>query len=386
MEFIVYLFGLISLVVGGRNAALRSQDFQWSGTRMLLDRIDPWLDYLHGDPLHRIILAQVPNYLPVFYILIAPIGLLPFSLAKLAWFACNLGFVTVSTVLTCRFFDLRGKFIPLTLALYVMSTPVRNSLGNGQQGLLVVFIWCLALLSTELTDGRAAVAGISYGKFNFAPSLVLYLLFKKGIRALLFSVIFPAVGTAIVWLWLIGGRDVHAIPRLILQPLAVSRIGYLPRGGDMNFMDILDLLLMKVGVATARADAIETVLAILACALVFYFGIRRHAAASTQFHLSLLGTASFVFFRHHAYDAVSLLFPLCFALRLRHDRRAKIMLALIAHLFYVQRILEAAHLLQGYLYIPSFFVLLGVLYFNYQLRGTSVWPSTTPEASSLATP
>lgn len=385
LEFIVYLLGLLSVVVGGRNAATHSQDFQWSGTRMLLDKIDPWLDYLQGDPLHRILLVQVPNYLPEFYLLLAPVGLLPFSRAKFAWFLCNVAFIVLSTVLACRFFDLRGSKMALTLAFYVMSTPVRNSLGNGQQSLLVIFLWCLALLSTELTDGRATIAGLSYGKFNFAPPVVLYLFFKKGIRAVLFSAILPAVGTAIIWLWLTGGRDVHAIARLIMQPLAVSRIGYLPRGGDMNLMDVLDIPLMKLGVSPLHADTIETALAILACALIFYVGIRKHANTATQFHLSLLGTAGFVLFRHHAYDAVSLLFPLCFALRLWHDRRAKIMLGLLAYIFYGQRVLEAAKIFHGYLSIPSFFILLGVLYLTYQLRDVNVWPTTTRDASPNAT-
>lgn len=52
---------------------------------MLVDRIDPWFDFLNCDPLHRIQLTQIPNYLPVLYLLLSPVGLLPFSAAKVVW-------------------------------------------------------------------------------------------------------------------------------------------------------------------------------------------------------------------------------------------------------------------------------------------------------------
>lgn len=54
---------LISAADGVRNSILHSLDFQWSPARLLTRHIDPWTIYLAGDPGHRILLNQVPNYL-----------------------------------------------------------------------------------------------------------------------------------------------------------------------------------------------------------------------------------------------------------------------------------------------------------------------------------
>ncbi len=112
-------------------APSRSQDFQWSGTRMLLDRVDPWLDFLHGDPLHRILLLQIPNYLPVLYVLLVPFGLLPFTVAKAVWVVCNLCFAVASVVLAARFYGLRNRMLWVTLGLFLTATCVRNTIGNS---------------------------------------------------------------------------------------------------------------------------------------------------------------------------------------------------------------------------------------------------------------
>lgn len=97
--------GVLSALAGAKNAMApgRSQDFEWSGVRMLLDHVDPWLDFLQGHPLHRILLLQIPNYLPVLYVLMAPLRLLPFTVAKAAWVVCNLGFAVASAVMAARF-------------------------------------------------------------------------------------------------------------------------------------------------------------------------------------------------------------------------------------------------------------------------------------------
>lgn len=83
----------------------RSQDFQWSGGRVLLQHIDPWMEYLRGDPAHRFILSQVPNYLPVLYVLLVPVGLLSLSYAKGLWVFCNLTFAVTSSFTAARFYQ-----------------------------------------------------------------------------------------------------------------------------------------------------------------------------------------------------------------------------------------------------------------------------------------
>ena len=344
---------------------------------MLLDRVDPWLDFLHGDPLHRILLLQIPNYLPLLYVLLAPLGLLPFSLAKAAWLVCNLGFAVGSVLLACRFFGLRAGMRLLALGLFLMATCVRDTLGNGQQGLLVLFIWCLSLLSPTLTRGRAAVAGLSYAKFSFAPPLALYLYCKAGVRTALWSGVVPAVATVLVWLWLPGGHGLRPLLRFAWEPFQVASAGFLLRGADTNLADVLDPLFRRAGLGLAAADRWELLLGTVVCAAVFVFSMVRCRQSTVQYHVALLALASFLLFRHHNYDQVVLLLPLCYALSRFRRAEAKLVLVLLACPWYGQQLAERLHLYWRYLFVPQFFLLVTAGVLLYRLRD-----STGPAAAS----
>lgn len=101
---------------------------------MLLDRVDPWLDFLRGDPLHRILLLQIPNYLPVLYVLLVPFGLVPFTLAKALWVVCNLGFAGVSVVIAGRFYGLRNRSVLVALGLFLMGDVRAQHAGQRAAG------------------------------------------------------------------------------------------------------------------------------------------------------------------------------------------------------------------------------------------------------------
>jgi hypothetical protein len=189
--FLVLAAAVVSTLQGGRDAIHRSQDFQWSGERLLFQHVDPWAEYLRGDPDHRFYATQIPNYLAILYVLIIPFGFLSLVQANLAWFLCNLAFAVTSAVLAARFYGLQ-RYVFLIIGLMLAATPTRMTFGNGQQGLLVLFLWSLSLFSTRLTDGRSLVCGISYFKFSFGPPVFFYLLLRKGLRAVMLSAV-PAV-------------------------------------------------------------------------------------------------------------------------------------------------------------------------------------------------
>lgn len=155
---------LASTIQGAHNALSfdRSQDMQWSGVRLLLQHIDPWAEYLRRDPNHQFALEQYPNYLPILYLITFPIGFLTLDHAKLAWLLCNLVFAVASSAMIARFYGLRRELSFLLLCAFLIATPTRNTFGNGQTSLLILWLWCLSLLAQELTQPRAAVAGVSY--------------------------------------------------------------------------------------------------------------------------------------------------------------------------------------------------------------------------------
>ncbi len=350
----VVIAGIVSCTAGVVHAVHRSQDFQWSGERLLLQHIDPWRDFLEGDPAHALIATQVQNYLPVLYVLLVPFGLMSATGANLSWALCNVVFAIASALLAARFYGLRSwqASLGITAAL-LASTPARTTISNGQQGLLVLVLWSVALLHTgPVTARRAMVAGVSYFKYSFAPALALYLLLRdglrQGIRVLLWSLVPPALAIVLVWFWLTGGHHLHHLLALTTEPLAVTRVGYQPTGDPgQTFMDLFEFLLGGGAVATPRLTFISLVVAVALTLIIFRFALRKSANNmgsewdSTGWLLALTAAMSFVLYKHHPYDEVVFLLPFCYALR--HWRRpaALATLFLIGYCWYVQPLVDA---------------------------------------------
>lgn len=343
------LAGLISSVAGIAHAVHRSQDFQWSGERLLLRHIDPWRDYLDGDPAHGLLATQVPNYLPVLYVFLVPFGLLSATHADLAWALCNTAFAIASGVLAARFHGLRSWHAMVGVAAALLaSTPARITISNGQQGLFVLFLWSIALLHARPTTARrATIAGVSYLKYSFAPPVALYLLLRDGLRRgtrmLLWSLLPCAAATLLVWLWLTGGHNLRHLLALVTEPLAVTRVGYQPTGDPgQTFMDLLEFLLGGGPVGTPRLTVISLVAALGITLIVLLLALRRckrlalDRAEATRWLLALTAAMSLVLYKHHPYDEIVFLFPLCYALR--HWRRpaSAATLFLIGYCWYIQ--------------------------------------------------
>jgi hypothetical protein len=352
---------ILSAGVGVADAVHRSQDFQWSGERLFVHHVDPWAEYLRGDPDGRFIKTQIPNYLAILYILIVPLGWLPMIAANVLWALCNTGFAVTSALLTGRFFGFRGRELLAIVSLLLIATPTRISIGNGQQSLLVLFVWSAAVLTNRLSGIRAGLSGISYFKFSFAPAFFVYLFGTAGWRRALASLAAPVVAVLIAWLWITGGHDLHAILRIGLEPFAVARDGYKDRMSDANLMSMLDGLLERLHFSAATGTTAGLAAALAVCLSLSALTFRRSADADATHTIALMATMNFVLFMHHSYDAVVLLFPLCYALRWRADLRAKWILGLLAFLLYAQRVWDTVAVLRAWSVFLDFGLLCAVL-------------------------
>lgn len=356
------LAGSVSAVAGVYFSITRSQDFQWSPERLLLRHIDPWQVALAGNPGNLLMGTQNPNYLQELYVLLVPFGLLPLHAANLAWGLCNLGFAIASALLAARFYGLRGRLWAIGITgTMLAAAPTRTSISNGQQGLAVLALWAFALLATPTKLGARTptlrdllLIGVSYLKYSFAPAMVLYLLLRdgvrRGVRRLPLTFLPPAVGTLLVWLWLRPPHTPASLLRQAVEPLAVAKAGYQPTGDPaQTLMDLMEYLLGGAPVATPRltllcfAVAVTLTAAVLLCAIRWLHktGLSK-TADGFGWLLALTATMSFALYKHHPYDEVVFLFPLCHALR--HLRRwtALATLVLIADHWFVQRFLDAA--------------------------------------------
>jgi len=368
---LLVLGAAVSTSVGVINALHQSQDFQWSGERVLLRHVDPWAQYLAGDPEHQFIQTQIPNYLPILYVLIVPLGMISLLYAKLVWAIANVAFAVVSAGAVGRAFDLGRWRVMALVCLMMMATPTRISIGNGQQSLLVLMMWCLTLLNTRLTARSAVLSGIAYFKYSFAPPMVLFLLFRRGLRAFLLSLVPAMAGVGLVWVWITGGRQPMELLRLVVEPLAVSREGFKADANDPNLMNFLEQFLH--GRPQGFVNGIEIVVALAVCLVISYSAFRKNPDGEIAWQMSIMAVMSYGLFKHHTYDAVVLLLPLAYALARWQERAATVLVGLIGYLFFAERGLQAIHVPGAWLRLPDFVVVMSILAITYRMGAATVW-------------
>ena len=357
----------VSVVRGAQNGIRTSQDFQWSGTHLIIQHIDPWADAVAGDPLHIIALTQDPNYLPILYVFFAPLGLLDRVPAQIVWVGCNILFAIVSAWIAARFFGFGRYGIAATVCALLAATPTRMTIGNGQQGLFVLLFWSLGLLTLRLTDARAAIAGTSYFKYNFAPPVAIYLWLRAGMRAVLFSLAPAAIGLILIWLWFTGGRDLHQLAWFAVAPFKLARRGYFPSGGGANLMDVLEVPMYAAHLTRYFVEPFTLCISLVICFAVMFRAVR--SSASVQNHMALLGVLSFSLFKHHTYDSGVLLFTLCYLARLRHHSAAQIGLLLLAYIWYAERALDQLFpSMIAWSFIPQCAMLLAIAWIIFRLQ------------------
>jgi hypothetical protein len=209
------------------------------------------------------------------------------------------------------------------------------------------------------------LSGIAYFKYSFAPSMALFLLFRRGVRSFALSLVPVIAGTGLVWLWITGGRRPLELVRLLVEPLAVAHEGFRPDAGDPNLMNILDHSLH--GRPEGLVNGVEIAVALAVCLVISYFAFRRNPFADISWQMSLMAVMSYSLFKHHTYDAVVLLLPLAYALSRWQERSARVLLGLIGYLFFFERVLQAAHMPAMLLRWPAFVVLMAALAVTYNM-------------------
>lgn len=300
---------LLSCGAGLRNALSHSQDFQWSPARLLLTGTDPFAVWLSGDAGSQIILTQTPNYAHLLYLLLLPFGALPWTAAKALWAAANL----LLTLLGCGFMA-RGARNSRTallavLCVFLVSTPLRVALGNGQQVLLSLF--CLYLGWTlPRTLSAAFFLAIGFSKYTFVLPYALWLLLERRVARLAGAVIILCAGWLVFSAW-------TARPPLMtaLEPIQVGvRAVGLGIGDVMSLSSAAHLdRIAFPGVGAALGLLCATFL------IVMVKGALKSMSETERF--AALGLIALMSFVHLSYDFVYLL-PMAFSLpRLPAARR-----------------------------------------------------------------
>ena len=297
-----------SLRRGVLHGLARGQDLQWSGAHLAALGIDPYRQYLAGDPGHHILLAQVPNYLQELYLMLLPLGALRFETARAVWLGLNLLFLCAIVLSLRRMYGLGGRRTTLLLLVTLIGAPLRIALGNGQQSLLELLFFCL-VFTFQGRAGRGLALGLSYAKYSFAPVLVVYLLLRRRLGPLLLSTIPVLAGLTGLWALVHGSLGAVA-----LEPLDVSRTGVTAGLGDAMSLVWAANQGRRLPPAWEHALMYGTAL-VLSCLCAAFISRRAPGAASggrsaEPAAAGMLATASLLCFTHLTYDYVFLMVPL----------------------------------------------------------------------------
>jgi Glycosyltransferase family 87 len=322
---LLILAALGSIGAGLMDALQRSNDFQWSPTRLMWQGVNPYQAYLDHDP--RLILDQAPNYGHFLYVVLAPVAALPWEWAKLVWALCNLAMFAWVAWVFWRAMDTPAQraLWYLSLALIAIGFPIKLTLSNGQQTLLCLFGLTLMLEGRD----RPGVAGFGLAllmtKYSFGvPVAAAYLLTGRW-RAV-------AIGAA----WSVGGwvflawRTHSPVFETLFMPLVVAR-----QDVPTSFFDLLSVgrMLDKQGSVPIQWSAAVIIGINLAYGLWQWsqrhflaedrWGVHRVLAASS---LLSLGTIY-----HLGYDLAVSLFPagVLILIDQHADRRSKMIICAI---------------------------------------------------------
>jgi hypothetical protein len=333
-------------------AADGSRDMQWSGAHLLVQGLDPSAVFEACWPTscgqHGIILSQLPNYPISALVMFMPIGALPWPTAKLAWSLVNL--VSIAVLLWALRDHLaatldRRSFLVISLG-FLISTPLRNQIENGQLGLFSIAMLALALSAVRRKHSIWAGMLLALALMKFTLTLPLSLVFvarrEWSTLAVAAALHLAATGFAALW--------THTDPvALMFGFLRVTRHAITP---DAGYVDLVALS-YHLGLPLALPLGIVTVLA----GISVYLALRVNAQDELLL-LSVTSILALTMFFHLSYDCVVLIFPAVYLAQFFEDAKfshkecvfAFSVLAMIVITWFLQKVIELA----TQLYLPSY--------------------------------
>ena len=326
-----------------------SRDNQWSGAHVLAMGLDPsrvfaacLANACTPDPF---ILSQYPNYPISTLALMAPYGALPWPVAKIVWLGVNLLSIAVLLGSARKIWAPRLGPITLTLAFltFLIATPLRNQIENGQLGLFALAMFALAYRCArhdQRTLGGLFLA-LAWTKFTLTLPLSLVFVARRDWKIVIVAVACHALLTIGAAAW--TGTDLldSTFGFLAVAKSAVNtQYGYLDVFGIASRID-------APGIAAAGLAMLLTVAGIRA-------GLR--GGKDEILLMAVMSLLSMAVFYHLSYDAVMFFPPFLYAIQLIRERHgyafALPVLALVAMAWFGNRLIAGNE--YGYWYGSPF--------------------------------
>lgn len=308
---IVFLMvGLLSFAQGVMNATAHSgsKDFQWSIARYLLEHKNPYRLYVEFKRGHSsnspFVATETPVYPASAEVLLWPLAALDYSTAKWIWAFLNGIFAVGCIVLLGRIAGLSSPVVLSLVGLFLASTPVRTTIGNGQQGLWSLFFFLAAVDCQQRK--RTTLAGIflaaSWLKYTVTAPLSLIFL-KSGWRTP------AAIATGLhVALTLFLGAWIQETPfNVLLAPFMLS--------GTAQNASMFDVMAIATYLGAPIAWSAPVGILLFLTGAVFVVRSKADVVAT----LSLLSMIALLWSYHWQYDYFVLVVPLAYALKRWND-------------------------------------------------------------------
>lgn len=305
----------VVVATGLQHAWTSSNDFQWSGARLLLEGRDPYQALFDGD-VSAFRWTQFPNYAPLLYVLLLPLAIAPLSAAQSLWAFVNLVMLVGAALLVARGVGLAGWKRVCLVALVFVSEPFLVALANGQQTALALFAAVLAVRSAN-DVGTGAGLGLMLVKYSFAPVALVAVAGRRWKAA---GVALAVQVSGLLAFWLITGSPLLATT---LAPFRAAEMTQASGSGD-----VITLTRLVTGSETVGFVVAAVLGAVLAwharCVLAGPHWVDALAAGSL---ISLL------VFPHLVYDHCFLL-PVAGSAVLRRGAPRAALFAVVAVLWY----------------------------------------------------
>jgi hypothetical protein len=165
-------------------------------SKLLYEKIDIFKSYLIEQKVNTIwgqwTYTSILNYeIPppqwghILYFFLFPYVLFPFKIASILWFITNLIFLYFIIKIIKKNYNLSFNQLLIFSIIIISSTPLTNTLGNGQFGLLL-----LLLLLIYWHSNKKFVLGFLSIKITCSAFFVLYSFLKKEVSSVYFVIIY----------------------------------------------------------------------------------------------------------------------------------------------------------------------------------------------------
>lgn len=190
-NFYIIIFGLfiVSLIFIGKafyNAIIletySSKDFAgiYELSKDFWNKIDIFKRYFISNKeyfLENDLFFSIPTWSHLTYIIFLPYTLVPIKISKILWFFSNLIFLFFIIKLTKKYYNLSlNQSLILTL-ITISSTPLTNTLGNGQLSLFLLLVLIIYWYSKKVS--KKFILSLSVIKISFGALFIFHSLLKK---------------------------------------------------------------------------------------------------------------------------------------------------------------------------------------------------------------